>query len=213
MTEKTGPLSDRSRVRRAPARSDYERNTLNAIVDAAYICHLAFADQRGTHCIPTACWREGEYLYIHGSNGSQLLKAAAEGAQVCITVTHLDGLVLARSAFSHSMNFRSAVIYGVCEAVEGEHKAESLDALVEKIAPGRSREARRGNAQEMAATTVLRVLMNEFSCKIRTGGPKDADADLDLPIWAGVLPIKSAPLPPVPEDDRRVAPACVTEWR
>ncbi|WP_338525120.1 pyridoxamine 5'-phosphate oxidase family protein [Pseudomonas batumici] len=212
MSEKTGPLSERARVRREPRHADYERETLNAIIDAAYVCHLAFTDQRGTHCIPTACWREGDYLYIHGSNGSRLIKAAALGAQVCLTITHIDGLVLARSAFNHSMNYRAAVIYGVCEEVEGEHKLTSLDALVEKIAVGRSKEARRANAKERAATTVLRVALDEFSCKIRTGGPNDDDEDLDLPVWAGVLPLELVPAAAVPADERVEMPAYVARW-
>lgn len=212
VNEKPGPLSNRARVRREPERARYERAALDAIVDAAYFCHIAFTDLRGTHCIPTACWRQGDYLYVHGSNGSQMLKAAADGTQVCVTVTHLDGLVLARSAFNHSMNYRTAVIYGVCEQVEGEHKAESLDALVEKIARGRSHEARRANAKELAATTVLRVPLDEYSCKIRTGGPNDDEADLDRPVWAGVLPLELVPKAPEAHDARVEAPSYVTEW-
>ncbi|MDE1180552.1 pyridoxamine 5'-phosphate oxidase family protein [Paraburkholderia sp.] len=188
-----GPLSPRSRVKRLAERADYERATLDAIVDAAYVCHVAFVDQRGTHCIPTACWRIGDHLYIHGSNGSQMLKAAVDGAQLCVTITHLDGLVLARSAFNHSMNYRAAVIYGVAEKVDEARKGEVLDALVEKIAHGRSAEARRANAKELAATTVLSIALDEYACKVSTGGPNDDEADLDLAVWAGVLPLALTP--------------------
>ncbi|MFW6166219.1 MAG: pyridoxamine 5'-phosphate oxidase family protein, partial [Ralstonia sp.] len=139
-TTEATPPSARTRVRRVAQRSHYDRTTLYTIIDAAYLCHLAFADEHGVHCIPTACWREGDHLYIHGSNGSRMLKLAASGAQVCATITHLDGLVLARSAFHHSMNYRSAVVYGAFEVVEGAAKVAALDTFVEFIAPGRSGE-------------------------------------------------------------------------
>ncbi|MGF6777303.1 pyridoxamine 5'-phosphate oxidase family protein [Paraburkholderia sp. GAS334] len=199
MDMKATAPSERTRVRRVAERAGYERETLNAIVDAAHICHVAFTDERGVHCIPTACWREGDHLYIHGSNGSRLIRQAASGAQICVTITHLDGLVLARSAFHHSMNYRSAVIYGVCERVPDEHKPAVLDAFVETIARGRSREARRANSKELAATTVLRIALDEYACKIRTGGPKDDEEDMSLPVWAGVLPLELAPRPAVPD--------------
>ena len=107
----TAPPSERTRVRRIAENADYAQATLHAVIDAAYLCHIAFGDAKATHCIPTACWREGEYLYVHGSNGGRLVKLLATGAQVCVTITHLDGLVLARTAFNHSMNYRSAMIY------------------------------------------------------------------------------------------------------
>ncbi|MBN3815988.1 pyridoxamine 5'-phosphate oxidase family protein, partial [Paraburkholderia sp. Se-20369] len=171
----TPPPSPRTRIRRVAHLGHYDRATLDSIVDAAYLCHVAFADAHGTHCIPTACWREGDHLYIHGSNGSRMLKLAATGAPVCVAITHLDGLVLARSAFEHSMNYRSAVIYGTFEAVEGPAKAAALDTFMERLAPGRSREVRPGSANELAATTVLRIALAEAACKVRTGGPDDAE--------------------------------------
>ena len=212
MDMKARSSTERTRVRRVPERGQYERETLNAIVDAAHLCHLAFADERGVHCIPMACWREGDHLYIHGSNGSRLIKQAASGAQVCVTITHLDGLVLARSAFHHSMNYRCAVIYGVCERVADEDKAAALDAFMEAIAPGRSGEVRPGNAKELAATTVLRLPLDEFACKIREGGPKDDEEDLKLPVWAGVLPLELAPRASVPEAAYEQAPEYVANW-
>ncbi|WP_179404467.1 pyridoxamine 5'-phosphate oxidase family protein [Burkholderia guangdongensis] len=207
------PPTDRARVRRIAHRAHYDRATLHAILDDAYVCHVAFGDEHGVHCIPTACWREGDHLYIHGSNGSRMLKLAATGAQICVTITHLDGLVLARSAFHHSMNYRSAVIYGRFEVVADAHKAASLDALVERIAPGRSREARPGSAKELAATTVMRIALDEAATKIRTGGPVDDDEDLALPVWAGVLPIGVARLEPVVAAAPSGTPDYVRQWR
>lgn len=211
-TTETIPPSDRTRVRRVARRGNYERDTLQAIVDEAYVCHIAFADEHGVHCIPTACWREGNHLYVHGSNGSRMLKLAASGAQVCVTVTHLDGLVLARSAFNHSMNYRSAVIYGAFEVVPDDQKPAVLDTFMETLAPGRSRQARPGNAQELAATTVLRIPLDEAACKTRTGGPKDDAEDLDLPVWAGVLPMALAPLPPEVDAAPAGTPDYVRQW-
>lgn len=211
-TSATSP-TDRTRVNRVARRGHYGAATLHAILDEAYVCHIAFADEHGVHCIPTACWREGDHLYIHGSNGSRMLKLAGSGAQVCVTVTHIDGLVLARSAFNHSMNYRSAVIYGAFEVVPDAHKPAVLDAFMEFLAPGRSQQARPGNAKELAATTVLRIPLHEAACKVRTGGPKDDAEDLDLPVWAGVLPMALLPLAPVVEAAPAGTPDYVQEWR
>lgn len=211
-TEATSP-SARTRVRRVAHRGHYDRTTLHAILDEAYVCHIAFADEHSVHCIPTACWREGDHLYIHGSNGSRMLKLAGSGAQVCVTITHIDGLVLARSAFNHSMNYRSAVIYGAFDVVPDAQKPAVLDTFMEVLAPGRSRQARPGNAKELAATTVLRIPLDEAACKVRTGGPKDDVEDLDLPVWAGVLPMALLPLPPVVEAAPVGTPDYVQEWR
>lgn len=211
-TEPTSPTA-RTRVRRVAHRGHYDRTTLHAILDEAYVCHIAFADDHGVHCIPTACWREGDHLYIHGSNGSRMLRLAGSGAQVCVTVTHLDGLVLARSAFNHSMNYRSAVIYGAFEIVPDSQKPAVLDTFMEVLAPGRSQQARPGNAKELAATTVLRIPLDEAACKVRTGGPKDDAEDLELPVWAGVLPMGLLPLPPVVEAAPAGTPDYVREWR
>ncbi len=209
-----GAPSSRTRVRRIAQRADYDPATLHAILDAAYVCHVAFADAQGVHCIPTACWREGDHLYIHGSNGSRMLKLAAEGAQVCVTVTHIDGLVLARSAFNHSMNYRSAMIYGAFKVVADDHKSAALDAFMEHIAPGRMHEARAGNRNELAATTVLRLPLDEAVAKVRAHGVKDDEEDLDRPIWAGVLPMALQSLAPERDDDLLSdgEPAYVREW-
>ncbi|OJA47304.1 pyridoxamine 5'-phosphate oxidase family protein [Burkholderia ubonensis] len=212
VTETASP-SARTRIRRIAKLGRYDRATLHAIVDAAYVCHVAFADEHGVHCIPTACWRDGDHLYIHGSNGSRMLKLATDGAQVCVTITHLDGLVLARSAFEHSMNYRSAVIYGAFDAVEGEAKAAALDTFLERLAPGRSREVRPGNANELAATTVLRIPLEEAACKVRSGGPEDGEDDLSLPVWAGVLPLALQPQAPVVDAAPTGTPEYVKQWR
>ena len=207
------PSSNRTRVRRVPQRGRYDRATLEAIIDDAYVCHIAFADSEGVHSIPTACWREGDHLYVHGSNGSRMLKLAASGAQVCVTVMHLDGLVLARSAFNHSMNYRCAMIYGVFDVVPESHKAAALDTFMEALAPGRSREARPGNAKELAATTVLRIALDEASCKVRTGGPNDDEEDLALPVWAGVLPLALMPRAPIAAAAPGETPDYVRDWQ
>ncbi|NPT53848.1 pyridoxamine 5'-phosphate oxidase family protein [Paraburkholderia elongata] len=212
-TAEATPPSQRTRVRRLAQLGHFDRATLYAIVDAAYVCHVAFADDHGVHCMPTACWREGDHLYIHGSNGSRMLKLAASGAQVCVTITHLDGLVLARSAFNHSMNYRSAVIYGMFEVVRDADKAAALDTFMERIAPKRSREVRPGDPNELAATTVLRISFDEAASKISTGGPKDDEADMALPVWAGVLPLALQPQMPVVDAAPTGTPDYVQQWQ
>ncbi|NYH25231.1 pyridoxamine 5'-phosphate oxidase family protein [Paraburkholderia bryophila] len=207
------PPSERTRIRRLAQRGHYDRATLHAVIDAAYVCHVAFTDDHGVHCIPTACWRDGDHLYIHGSNGSRMLKLVASRAQVCVTITHLDGLVLARSAFNHSMNYRSAVIYGEFDVVADALKSAALDTLMEHIAPGRSREARPGDANELAATTILRIPLDEAACKISSGGPEDDEADLNLPVWAGVLPLVLQPQMPVVVAAPRGTPDYVERWQ
>ncbi|CAM2153826.1 Nitroimidazol reductase NimA, pyridoxamine 5'-phosphate oxidase superfamily [Pararobbsia alpina] len=206
------PPSVRTRVRRMAERGRYDRATLEAILDEAYVCHIAFADEHGTHCIPTACWREGDYLYIHGSNGSRMLKQLRNGAQACVTVTHLDGLVLARSAFHHSMNYRSAIIYGSFELVPDAHKAAAFETFLEGLAPGRQAEVRPGNAKELAATTLLRISLAEGVSKMRTGGPADDDVDLEIPVWAGVLPMGLAAFEPIVQSAPTGTPKYVAQW-
>lgn len=205
------PPSDRTRIRRVAENARYDRDTLYAIVDAAYVCHVAFADDKGTHCIPTACWREGDHLYIHGSNGGRLIKLLGQGVQACVTITHIDGLVLARSAFNHSMNYRSAMVYGSFAAVAD--KAAALDAFMHHLAPGREHEARPGNAKELAATTVMRISLLEAACKVRSGGPNDDDEDMHLSVWAGVLPLVQQHCAPVPDaHNPQPEPSYVREW-
>lgn len=192
------PPSERTRVRRVADNANYQRDTLLAIIDEAWLCHIAFADAAGAHCIPTACWRDGDYLYVHGSNGGRLVKLLARGVQACVTITHLDGLVLARSAFNHSMNYRSAMIYGAFEKVSGEaDKRASMALFMEKIAPGRQAEVRTGSDKEFDATTILRIALDEAACKVRSGPPVDDESDMAVAVWTGVLPLALLPLAPV----------------
>lgn len=211
----TSAPTERTRIRRIANNADYQAATLHAIIDAAWLCHIAFHDESGSHCIPTACWREGDHLYIHGSNGGRLIKLMSQGVQACVTITHLDGLVLARAAFNHSMNYRSAMIYGQFERVDGDAaKRASMDAFMNKVAPGRAADVRPGNDKEFAATTVMRIALDEAACKVRTGGPKDDAGDMDIAAWVGELPFAHERAAPVPHESCTVGePDYVAAWR
>ncbi|MBR7943926.1 pyridoxamine 5'-phosphate oxidase family protein [Burkholderia cenocepacia] len=205
--------TSRTTIRRLPELASHDRTMLHHIVDDAYVCHIAFGDGQNTHCIPTAHWRRGDALYIHGSNGSRMIKALSAGAQACVAVTLLDGLVLARSAFNHSMNYRSAVIYGQFDVIDSSaEKRAALDALMDKIAPGRKHEARPGNSKELDATRVLRISMAEAAVKISDSLPSDKDEDLGLAVWAGILPLKTARGAPVHADGNVAVPDYVRNW-
>jgi nitroimidazol reductase NimA-like FMN-containing flavoprotein (pyridoxamine 5'-phosphate oxidase superfamily) len=204
--------STRTEVKRSAIRASWDPALLHAIVDAAYVCHVAFTDAQGTHCIPTACWRRGDFLYIHGSNGSRMLRRLAE-QDCCVTITHLDGLVLARSAFNHSMNYRSAMIYGRFETVDDAAKRQALEDFMDHLAPGRQAEVRAGNDKEYAATTVMRIPLAEAACKTRGGPPNDDEEDMGIAAWAGVLPLAQARRTPVPDAHCTVAaPDYVRTW-
>jgi hypothetical protein len=197
--------AERSRVRRLPERGSRERALVHAILDEGMLCHVGIATERGPVVIPTLYARDGERLYLHGSPASRLLRSLARGIPICLTVTHVDALVLARSAFHHSMNYRSVVLFGTAREVEDlEEKRRALRLLVEHIVPGRSGETRGPNAFEETYTRVLAVEIEEASAKVRAGGPKDDDADLALPHWAGVIPLRVAP--GAPEADPGLAP-------
>lgn len=205
--------SARTQIRRSANRSSHDPAVLHAIIDAAWVCHVAFRDDHGVHCMPTACWRVGTHLYIHGSNGSRMVKRLLD-QECCVTITHVDGLVLARSAFNHSMNYRSAVVYGRFEAVDEDGKRPALEAFMEHIAPGRQGEIRPGNDNEYAATTVLRLALAEAACKTRSGPPEDDEDDLHLPAWAGVLPLRETRGAPVADAGCTVAaPDYVRRWQ
>jgi nitroimidazol reductase NimA-like FMN-containing flavoprotein (pyridoxamine 5'-phosphate oxidase superfamily) len=206
--------SPRTRIRRLAEKANYDQQTLYAVIDEAYLCNIAFNDGTSTHCIPTACWRIGNALYVHGSNGGRLTKNLLAGTQVSIAITHLDGLVLARSAFNHSMHYRSAVIYGTFELVEDKQaKIAAMDALMDKIAIGRKHEARPGNDKELAATSVMRISLEEAACKISNGPPSDDEEDLQLPVWAGVLPMSIQHGEPIHADNGALAtPEYVKNW-
>ncbi len=192
--------SPRTEVHRKPQRANYDLATIRAIIDEALFCHIAFQDAAGVHCLPTACWREGDHLYIHGANNSRLVDALqARECSVCIT--HLDGLVLARSAFHHSMNYRSVVIYGQFVSVDTpEGKEAALLAFLEHVSPGRTSKCRPPAAAELAGTTVLRLPLSEAAAKIRNWGVEDSAEDLEIPVWAGVVPLHLRASKARPED-------------
>jgi nitroimidazol reductase NimA-like FMN-containing flavoprotein (pyridoxamine 5'-phosphate oxidase superfamily) len=197
------PVTDRTRVRRHPERGDYRRETVYAILDEALYCHVGFVRDGQPCVLPTIHVRVGDALYLHGANASAMLGALADGAPACVTVTLLDGLVLARSVYHHSMNYRSAVVYGtLAEVTDPEEKRGALQALVEHVVPGRSADARPPSEQELQATRVLRLPIREASAKVRSGPPKDAEADMALPVWAGIVPLALQALPPVPDPSR-----------
>lgn len=197
----TLPPSPRTEIRRKPQRGHYDGETINAIVDAAVVCSVAFQIDGAVHAIPTIHWRDGEHLYIHGAKASRMLKALTEG-EACITIALADGLVLARSAMHHSMNYRSVVIYGQFELVtDPADKQRSLQALIDGLYPGRWDTLRPINDKELNATSVLRIPLAEASAKVRDSGVKDDDEDLDWPVWAGVIPLNTTVGTPRREDD------------
>ncbi|MFH8931374.1 pyridoxamine 5'-phosphate oxidase family protein [Streptomyces pristinaespiralis] len=197
--------TDRTIPTRSRERASYDRELVHSILDTAYVCHLGFVRDGTPVVLPTLYARVGERLYVHGSTGSRPLRMAGEadpGLPVCLTVTHVDGLVLARSAFHHSLNYRSVVVHGTARQVtDPSEKRTALDALVEHAVPGRSTDSRPANTKELAATAVLRLDLAEVSAKTRTGGPNDDPADLDLPYWAGVVPVTTTRGLPDPSPD------------
>lgn len=185
----TFPPSDRSRVRRLPARAGYDADTIYPIVDEALICHVGLVADGQPFVIPTIHARIGDTIALHGAKASRLLKHAAAGEPLCITCTLVDGLVLARSVFHHSMNYRSAVLFGRARLPHSEEeKWAALEAITEHVMPGRWDDARRPNPKEMDATSVVLMAIEEATAKVRVGPPGDDDEDYALPIWAGVLP-------------------------
>src|SRR5436853_3601639 len=192
--------SERTTVRRLPKRGVYDRDTVYAILDEALICHVGFVVDGRPAVIPTIHWRDGDTLYFHGSPAAGFLRAMRNSVDACVTVTLLDGLVLARSAFHHSMNYRSAVILGRAREVAGDEKLSALESLVEHVCKGRSADARRPNESELKQTLVLAIAIDEASAKVRTGGPLDDEGDYALEIWAGVLPLKLVPQAPIADE-------------
>ena len=190
----------RTRVVREAQRGVYDRETAYRILDEGFICHIGFVVDGQPFVIPTAYGRAGDNLYIHGSAASRMLRQMDRGVPVCLTVTLLEGLVLARSIFNQSMNYRSVVVLGTAVAVRDEReKLEALKALSEHIIPGRWADARQPNDNELKATLVMRLPLTEFSAKVRTGPPLDEKEDYELPVWAGVLPLELTPGAPVPD--------------
>jgi len=197
--------SARTRVVREPHRGVYDRSTAYQILDEGFICHVGFVVDGQPFVIPTGYGRGGDNLYIHGSAASRMLRRVDEGIAVCVTVTLLDGLVLARSIFNHSMNYRSVMILGKAVAVnDAKEKLEALRLLSEHILPGRWAESRLPNEKELKATLVIRLPIEEFSSKVRQGPPIDDEEDYAFPTWAGVIPLQVAAGEPI--DDRRLVP-------
>ncbi len=207
----------RTRVKRLPKRASYDRDAIYAILDSALVCHVGFAIDGQPYVIPTLHVRIGDRLYIHGSAASRMLGAAAEGTPMAVTVTHIDGLVLARSAFHHSVNYRSVVILGAATLVtEPSEKFVVMRGLIDHVAPGRWDDIRHPNDKELAATSVLSIPIVEASAKIRIGDPIDDEADYALPIWCGQVPFATSTLTPVADarlDASTPVPAHVREYR
>jgi nitroimidazol reductase NimA-like FMN-containing flavoprotein (pyridoxamine 5'-phosphate oxidase superfamily) len=213
------PSTDRTVPTRHRDRATYDRALVHALLDEAYVCHLGFVRDQAPVVLPTLFGRVGERLYLHGSTGSRPLRMAggADGEQdpaegrdpaddaglpICVTVTHVDGLVLARSTFHHSLNYRSVVIHGIAHQVtDPEEKRAALDALVDHVVPGRAADSRPANPKELAATAVLRLDLQEVSAKVRSGGPSDEPEDVSLPYWSGVVPLRKGYGTPIPSDD------------
>ena len=185
------PTTARTRIVREPHRGFYDRETAYKILDEGFICHVGFVVDGQPFVVPTGYGRAGDNLYIHGSAASRMLRRLDEGIPVCLTVTLLDGLVLARSIFNHSMNYRSVMVLGTAVAVTDWHeKLEALRLLSEHILPGRWLDVRQPTEQEMKATLVMRLPLGEFSSKVREGAPIDDEEDYSFPTWAGVIPLR-----------------------
>jgi nitroimidazol reductase NimA-like FMN-containing flavoprotein (pyridoxamine 5'-phosphate oxidase superfamily) len=196
--------TDRTQVKRLPKRGKYEREAVFAILDAGFVCHVGFTVEGQPYVIPTNYGRSGDTLYLHGSAASRMLRTLSEGVPVSVTVTHVDGLVLARSAFHHSVNYRSVVILGTARLVtDPAEKMEALRVFTEHVMKGRWDDVRQPTEQELKATTVLALPIEEVSAKVRTGGPIDDEADYTLPVWAGVLPLETSVKEPVPDPQRK----------
>ncbi|MCC9711862.1 pyridoxamine 5'-phosphate oxidase family protein [Streptomyces sp. MNU76] len=197
-TERTVPT-------RAAQKASYDRELVHSILDEGYVCHLGFVRDGAPVVLPTLYGRVGETLYVHGSTGSRPLRMTGQadpGLPVCLTVTHVDALILARSAFHHSINYRSVVVHGTAHQVtDPEERRIALDALADHVVPGRSRDSRPANGKEFAATAVIRLDLNEVSAKTRTGGANDEPEDFTLPHWAGVVPLRKGYGTPIPDPD------------
>ncbi len=182
--------SHRSKIKRLPSRGFYDKETINQIIDEALYCHVSFVHSNQPYIIPTIHARMNDRIVLHGAKGSRLMKHIAEGNEICIAITLMDGLVLARSVFHHSMNYRSVVIFGKGKLLENKvEKLEALKTITEHLIPGRWEDARKPNEKELNATTVVSIDIDEASAKIRTGPPIDDEEDYNLPVWAGVIPI------------------------
>ncbi len=187
-------------MRREPHRGVYDRETIHAILDAGFVCHMGFVHDNHPYVIPTSYWRIDDDLYVHGSAASRMLRNLAGGVEVCVTVTHVDGLVLARSAFNHSVNYRSVVVLGKATLLETDtEKIAALHAFTDRLMVGRWEDIRHPNERELKATSVLKVPLAEASAKVRQGDPIDDDEDYALNCWAGVIPFSTTYSAPEPD--------------
>lgn len=211
----TLPVTERTRLRRAHTRGAYDRPTIDAILDAQPMCNVGYAIDGKPYVTPTLQWREGDHIYWHGSSASRAIRAS-KGAEVCVTVSILDGFVMARSGFHHSVNSRSVMLFGRAEVVPDEDKPAKLAGMLETLFPGSTATLRPDHAQDIKGTTILSLPITEASAKVRSGQPVDDDEDYALPIWAGVIPVETRTLPPIP-DPRNLpgieVPAHVRDFR
>jgi nitroimidazol reductase NimA-like FMN-containing flavoprotein (pyridoxamine 5'-phosphate oxidase superfamily) len=207
----------RTRVYRKPGRASYDRDLVHSILDEALVCHIGFVQDAQPYVIPTIHAREGETLYLHGARGNRMLGALADGTACCLTATLVDELVLARAALHHSLNYRSVMVLGTArEVTDTDEKARALRTVVEHIAPGRPEEVRGPDATDLKSTKVLSMPIEEASAKVRTGPPIDEKADLELPYWAGQLPLTLGTAEPIPAPDLPgdpPVPEHVSDWK
>jgi len=203
-TKERKPARDsRIRVRRVPQRAVYDREAINAVLDAGLICHVGYQIDGQPYVTPTLYWREGDQLYWHGSSASRMLRHLSEGVEACVTVTHLDGFVLARSGFHHTVNYRSVMALGVARMVDAnDHKITALKTFMHRMFPGRWDEVRPPTVKELKATRILTMALDEVSAKIRSAPPTSDEADYQLPCWAGVVPLGLVARPPIADPKR-----------
>ena len=212
MQNDTVATTDRTKVRRLADRGRYDWDTIHSILDEGLVCHLGFAVDGRPWVMPTTYARVENRLYVHGAAANFALKTLASGVDACVTVTLLDGLVLARSAFHHSMNYRSVMIFGRAERVDDpQEQYDSMIAIVEHLVPGRSADTRLPSPEELRKTLIVRLELDECSAKVRTGGPIDDEEDMALGHWAGVLPLTMVPGEPVP-DGQEAVPDYLSRW-
>lgn len=192
VTSEGFPITARNRVKRMHERGSYDHASVHAVLDAGFLCHVSYVIDGQPFCTPTIHWREGETLFWHGSSASRMLRHLRQGTPACLTVSHLDGLVLARSGFHHSVNYRSAMCFGMARIVDDPvEKAQALSRFIDRLYPGRAGELRATTEQEHKATTVIRMPIEEASAKVRAKGAVDDEEDYDHPVWAGVIPVRT----------------------
>jgi len=196
-------MSDKTRISRVPERAVSERGTIDAILDEGLVCHAAYVTQDRPVVIPTLYVRDGDRVLIHGSNTMGLARAVRAGSPLSVAVTHMDGIVVARSAFNSSANYRSVVIHGHARILDKGEKAAAFDLIVEKLIPGRLADLRPSKGSEISQTSIIELMLDEVSAKVRSGGPEDEPEDLDEDVWAGVVPMKTVVGEPIPDPDLR----------